>query len=98
MQSLQSFHHIKDGSGSYDAVVWDAAPPSCQPGTIPPSDCPAMEEDGEEEDREITGMGKTEQVLHALYLGFRQFMNKCYFEIVSCNFGIPKMHSTLKIA
>ena len=79
MQSLQSLHHIKDGSASYDAVVWDAAPPSCQPGTIPPSEYPSMEDDWEE-DKEGTETGKKEEVLYAVYLGFRQFLNKCLFQ------------------
>ena len=49
-QASEVFQHLGDGAGSYDAVVWDAAPPSHQSGNIPPSDPLGMEEEEEGEE------------------------------------------------
>lgn len=49
-QASELFQHLGDGAGSYDAVVWDAAPASHQSGNIPPSDPLGMEEEEEGEE------------------------------------------------
>ena len=46
------FQHMKENEGEHSAVVWDAAPISHIPGSLPPSDLVDTEPEGKENNTE----------------------------------------------